>query len=55
MKKFLTNAGSKREPSKLRNFFSVLGGVFVGLYFGQYFPDLYYGKIDPYVIDLKSK
>ena len=54
MKKYLTG-GSKATTSKWRNVFSVLSGVFVGLYFGQYFPDLYYHKFDEYIIDLKPK
>ncbi len=42
----------KGKSSILRNVLSLAVGGAVGLYFGQYFPDLYWQHVDPYVIDL---
>lgn len=44
----------KAKPSILRNVLSLIAGGAIGLYFGQYFPDLYYNKVDPYVIELEK-
>ena len=46
--------GGNIKSSKMRNILSIVIGGVVGLYFGQYFPDLYFGQLDKYVIDLKS-
>ncbi len=36
----------KAKPSILRNLVSLMIGGSVGVYFGQYFPDLYMEKVD---------
>ncbi len=42
----------KGKPSMMRNVLSLLAGGAIGLYFGQYFPDLYWKEVDQYVIEL---
>lgn len=44
----------KTKPSMLRNVLALAVGGTIGLYFGQYFPDLYWNKVDEYVIDLSG-
>jgi len=43
----------KTKSSVLRNALSLVAGLGIGLYFGQYFPDFYWKKVDKYVVDLK--
>ena len=38
--------GRIKSSTKLRNFLSLLAGGTIGMYFGQYFPDLYWPKVD---------
>jgi hypothetical protein len=45
----------KGKSSIVRNLLSLVVGGAVGLYFGQYFPDLYYKEVDPYVIELEKE
>jgi len=40
----------KAKPSILRNVLSLIVGGTIGLYFGQYFPDLYWKDVDKYVL-----
>ena len=35
----------KTKSSTLRNILSLIVGGGIGLYFGQYFPDLYWNKV----------
>ncbi len=45
----------KGKSSMLRNVLSLVTGGAIGLYFGQFFPDLYWSKVDEYVITLDKK
>jgi hypothetical protein len=45
----------KTRTSILRNILTFTVGGTVGLYFGQFFPDLYWGKIDEYVMTIEKK
>lgn len=45
----------KAKPSVLRNVLSLMVGGTIGLYFGQYFPDLYWKDVDKYVIEIDLK
>lgn len=47
--------GKIKSSSKLRNFLSLVIGGGLGMYFGQYFPDLYWPKVDEYVVVLDKK
>lgn len=46
--------GKAKSPI-IRNILSLIVGGAVGLYFGQYFPDLYYKDVDQYVIELEKE
>lgn len=41
-------------PPWKRNLLAGLIGTALGLYVGQYFPDLYFGHVSPYLPDLKQ-
>jgi hypothetical protein len=45
----------KAKSSTIKNILSLLAGGAIGLYFGQYFPDLYWGKVEPYVIEVDKE
>jgi uncharacterized membrane protein YgaE (UPF0421/DUF939 family) len=42
----------KAKTSKLQKVVTLFVGVGIGLFFGQYFPDLYMNKVDEYVVKL---
>jgi len=54
-KTIMNKLTGKAKSSTMRNVLSLLVGGAIGLYFGQYFPDLYWNKVDKYVLDLNDK
>lgn len=50
----MNKLAGKTKSSMLRNMLALLVGGTIGLYFGQYFPDLYWNKVEEYVVDLNG-
>jgi len=47
--------GISRKPITpwKKNTFAIISGTLMGLYMGQYFPDIYFDRVSPYLPEIK--